>query len=362
MVNTMVRKLSSLTKHTAHTTTIIFIIGFIFDVVMLPDIDHLITRYIGLAHICIVAFFIMFREWVISRNTASDFEKRLYSISSFFIAFSSGAALSFIFVYSMRSAEFSASWPLFVMLLICIIANEFVDTHNFRFTLDVGILLIAVLFFIIFNTPLILKVQNDVIFSLSIGISIFVSFIYLYLLQFSSESARAEVPKAYSLALGIPMFVFMLYFLNVIPAVPLSLKSSGVYHSVIRTSDGEFVAVQENDTRILKKYRTSIHHVSLLDDGVYFFSNIDTPAELTAPISHVWEKYDTNTHLWNVITSVSFDIKGGRESGYRAYSKKENIEEGLWRVTVKIGENRVIGREKFEIIKSESVEVKEIKL
>jgi hypothetical protein len=348
--------------YTAHTTTVLFIVGFIFDIVMLPNIDHPITRYIGLAHIGIVAFLIMFREWLISRNTASRGEQRLYALSSFGISFSSGAALSFIFVYSFRSAAFLVSWPLLLLLGICIIANEFVSSHDFRFTLDVGVPLIAVLFFIIFNTPIYLKVENDWVFAVSIGIAIIVSLLYLFFLQYTSESARYEAPRTYALAVGIPMFISMLYFLNVIPAVPLSLKDSGVYHSIIHTDKGEFIAVEESDVRIFKKYRMSIYNLSEGEGSIYFFSNIDTPAELTAPVSHEWEYYDFGVHRWVSSTKISFDIQGGREAGYRAFSKKENITEGLWRVTVKIGSNRIIGREKFYVVKGGVSFLNEVKL
>nr|MBP6949279.1 DUF2914 domain-containing protein [Candidatus Paceibacterota bacterium] len=115
-------------------------------------------------------------------------------------------------------------------------------------------------------------------------------------------------------------------------------------------------------TRILKNYRITVHHMLDTDDAVYFFSNIDTPADLTAPIGHVWEYYDVQEKRWVASTIISFDIQGGREAGYRAYSKKENITEGLWRVTVKIGDNRIIGREKFQVIKGGDMEVKEVKL
>ena len=358
----MLRRFTSLKNYTAHTTTILFVFGFVFDVVMLPNIDHPVTRYIGLAHICIVAFLIMFREWLVSKNTASTFEQKLYSIATFFISFSSGAALSFILVYCLRSAAFFISWPLLLILVLCITANEFVNTHNFRFTLDVGVLLIAVVFFLIFNVPIILKIQNDMTFALSIGISVAISLLYLFLLQFSSESAKYEAPRTYALAVGIPMFIGMLYFLNVIPAVPLSLKESGVYHTIVHTESGEFLATGENDTRFFKSYRKAAYHLGGDDTGIYFFSNIDTPALLTAPVSHIWEYYDTNTKKWVLSTKIAFDIQGGREAGYRAFSKKENISEGLWRVTVKIGDNRIIGREKFTVIRDGSRILQNIKL
>ncbi len=337
-------------RHKEHSTTFIFIIGFVFDILLLPGIEHPVTRYIGLAHILVVAALIMVREIIVSSNKASQTEQKLYSFASLGISFSSGAALSFIFVYSMRSAAFLVSWPLLLILALCILANELVSTHDFRFTLDVGVLLTALLFFVIFNMPILLNTQNDLVFTLSVIVTAVISFVYLFLLQFTSESAKYEAPRTYALALGIPMFVGMLYFLNVIPAVPLSLKEGGVFHTIVRDSSGDFIASKEEDERVLKKYRNEIFHRSQEDTGIYFFSNINTPAKLTAPVSHVWEKYDNVAKKWVIIERIAFDIEGGREEGYRAYSKKENIEDGVYRVTVKIGGNRIIGREKFVVV------------
>ncbi|MBP6948965.1 MAG: DUF2914 domain-containing protein [Candidatus Pacebacteria bacterium] len=349
------KKLLSLHRYTAHTTTILFFVGFIFDIIFLPDITHAITRYIGALYLIVIAFLIMFREWVISRNTASTLEQKIYSYATFGAAYFSGSALSFIFVYALRSSSFVASWPLFVLFIVCIAANELVSTHGFRLALDVGVLLIAIVFYVIFNTPLLMQVQNDTIFFISIIISIAVSLIYLYFLQFTSESAKHEIAKLYALGVGVPMFICMLYFLNVIPAVPLSLKEKGIYHSIVKDVDGVFLALGEKDTRILNTYRTKIHHINDINSKVYFFSSIDTPAKLTAPVSHVWQYYDTVTDTWKDSTVISFDIYGGREEGYRAFSYKENITEGVWRVVVKIGENRIVGIQKFEVIRDNSV-------
>ncbi len=357
----MYKSLASIKKYTSHPTTLIFLSGFLFDMVMLPDLEDPIARYIGFGHLCIVAFFIMFREWVVSQNTASKTEQRIYKLSSFFISFSSGAALSFIFIYALRSAALAISWPLFVILFLCIIANEFALTHDFRFTLDIGVLFIATVFFNIFNTPFILKEQNDQTFGISILIAICISLVYIYFLKFSSEAARYETPRGYALALGIPMFVGMLYFLNIIPAVPLSLKESGVYHNLTRTDKGTFIGQGEIDTRTFAKFDTPIYHLTSSDTGVYFFSAVNAPAKLTAPLSHVWEFYDSNSKKWIQSTIVPFTISGGREDGYRSFSYKANIDEGLWRVTVKLDGNRVVGQMKFKVIKTDNrIETKQI--
>ena len=359
----MYRKLVSFTKLTSHFPTIIFVFGFVFDAIMLPDLEDPIARYIGCAYLFAIAFLIMFREWLVSRNTASLIEQRIYSLTTFGISYFSGSALSFIFIYAVRSAQISVSWPLFLILFLCILANEFVSTHNFRFMLDIGILLMAVLFYAIFNMPLILKVQNDTTFGIAVAVTIVISLIYIYLLKFSSENAYEQVGRGYALAFGIPMFVAMLYYLNVLPAVPLSLANAGVYHGIVKNGDGEYIAQKETDLRRFAQYRTPVYHLMPADDGVYFFSAVNAPAELTAPISYVWEKYDESKHIWIAIGSpITFTLEGGRSEGYRGYSQKTRIDPGLWRVTVKVDNNRVIGRMKFQVVTGEVVPVNEVKL
>lgn len=334
-----------------HISTLLFIGGFIFDLFILPEAGHLFTVFLGALYLCIVAFAIALREWIISQNTASKEEQKIFSILTFIIAYFSGASLSFISVYAIRSAAFSVSWPLLVVLLLCVLVNELISSHHFRFTLDVGVLFLATLFFIVFNVPVFLKVQNDTTFFFSSLIAVGVSLVYVYVLRFTSESAEEEVPRIFSLAIGIPMFIGMLYFLNVIPAVPLSLANGGVYHTIVRDEFGEFNAIQEVDRRIFANIRVPVYHMQEDTPGVYFFSSVSAPAELTAPISHVWEYYDTTQKKWVELTTIAFTLSGGREDGYRAYSQKENIEEGLWRVTVKVDSKRIVGRMKFYIKK-----------
>ncbi len=334
-----------------HITTLLFIGGFIFDLIILPEAGHAFTVWIGALYLTIVAVAIALREWVVSQNTASKTEQKLFSWLTFAIAYFSGASLSFISVYALRSAAFSVSWPFLLFLFVCIFVNEFISSHHFRFTLDVGVLLVALFFFVAFNIPLVLTVQNDMTFLISGGIAIGISLLYLYTLHFTSESAHEEAPRLYALAVGIPMFISMLYFLNVIPAVPLSLGSSGVYHSVVRDEAGDFRAVEERDTRIFASFRTPVYHFGKEDTGAYFFSSVNAPAKLTAPISHSWEYYDKELNKWVEKTTISFTLSGGREDGYRAYSQKENLMEGLWRVTVKVDSKRIVGRMKFYVTK-----------
>jgi len=341
-----------------HATTLLFIGGFIFDLIILPEAGHTLTIVIGFVYLSIVAIALALREWVIARNRATKGEARLFSFLTFAIAYFSGSALSFVCVYAIRSATLSVSWPLFILLFVCVLVNEVVSSHQFRFTLDVAVFLIALLFFTIFNVPVLVNIQNDATFLASVIVTIVLSLLYIRLLQSTSESAHEETPRLYALAVGIPMFIGMLYFLNIIPAVPLSLASSGVYHMVTKNEEGGYTTTKELDTRVGHSLRIPVYHLGVSDTGVYFFSSVSAPALLTAPLSHVWEYYDPSKKRWVPMTTIPFTLDGGREDGYRAYSYKENVVEGLWRVTVKVDDKRIVGRMKFYIRNSEAAQGK----
>lgn len=353
----------NLKQYLAHASTLIFLAGFAFDSFILPSLEDVRARYVGFAYLITIAVFIYVREWLVSRNTASAFEQKAFSVLTFGISYFSGSALAFVFIYTMRSGAFSVSWPLFLVLFICILANEAVSTHNFRFTLDVGVLFVAALFYTVFTLPFLLGVQNDMTFLISLGIVGVAALLYTKLLQHASETAESESPRNYALAIGVPLFAGMLYFLNVIPAVPLSLHDAGVYHYVARDEDGSFSGKREPSSRWFEELRTQTYHLTPYDTGVYFYSAVDAPAELTAPLSHVWEYYDEAQKKWIRSTVISFDLAGGRTDGYRAYSHKENVMEGLWRVTVNVDTNRVVGRVTFKVVRTaDVVALEEVKL
>lgn len=340
-----------------HTTTALFLVGFLTDMILLPDVNNPVTKYLGLSYIVAIALLIAFREWVIAKNTANEKERKLFSLSSFGIAYFSGAALSFVFVYALRSAALSVSWPLFLILILCMVANEFFATHTYRFALDIMVLFTALVFYILFNAPFILNTQNNFVFLVSIITAIILSLLYVAAISHVSETSEEETPKMYALGIGIPMFIGMLYMLNMIPGVPLSLTEGGIYHNITKTDDGSYLVEEEVDNRLLPALRTKVHTISPEQNDIFFLSAIRAPKNMTAPMTHVWEYYDEEAGRWIESTVIPFVLAGGRESGYRAYSHKEGIFEGLWRVTVKVDDKRIVGRVRLYIKKGVPEEI-----
>ncbi len=332
-----------------HSLTFSFLFGFLIDSIFLPGAESTHTKEIGALYLSVVSLSILFREYIVSRNRATKAEGFFHSVFSYIISFFSGSLLSFVFIYFFRSASLAVSWPLFLILIIVMVLNEFFTSHSFRFLLDIGVLFIVQTFFVMFILPIFLQKQTDQIFLISIAISLIISLLYINLLKYFSEVLRDLLSDAYKISFAIPAVIVTFYLLNVIPPVPLSTKSAEIYHSVIRESDGSYTVVSESKSHFSFFKTKEFHYME--GEKVYFFSAVSAPVGLQSELSHVWEKYDDANESWKVKLSVPYSLLGGRDGGYRSYSTIENLSEGKWRVSAKVGERRTVGMVYFNIIK-----------
>lgn len=331
-----------------HSLTFSFLLGFLIDSIFLPGVESVHTKEIGAFYMLTVSLSILIREYVISRNRATKTEGYLHSIFSYIISFFSGSLLSFVFIYFFRSASLAVSWPLFLVLIGIMVLNEFFTSHSFRFLLDLAVIIIVDTFFILFMLPIFLKKQTDEIFLISIAISFVVSLLYINLLKYFSEVLKDLITDAYKISFAVPSVIITFYFLNVIPPVPLTMKSADIYHSIIREQNNFYSVVGEQKSFWSLLKTKEFHYMD--GEKVYFFSAVSAPTGLQSELSHVWEKYDDASESWQVKLIVPYSLIGGRDGGYRSYSIIENLNEGKWRVSAKVGERRTVGMVYFNTV------------
>jgi hypothetical protein len=143
----------------------------------------------------------------------------------------------------------------------------------------------------------------------------------------------------------------VLYFSNIFPAVPLSLNSSSLYKKIlvenINTNNSQKKYTKESEIirniflkRIVNKSDANI---------LYYYSELQAPTNLNTKASHVWEYYDKKSSKWIVVNNISFNLKGGRADGYRAYSYITNLNIGNYRVKVLVDDKRLAGKINFEV-------------
>lgn len=333
--------------HERKITVLALASGFIFDSLTASRPDEwfsniVIISYFLLAAGCIVA---------ISNRGKDAFVGPVPLLPV--LQFSFGNLASNLLVFYGRSGTLVGS-GIFVGSLACfLIANEFLRKRYARTNMQVATWFLLFLPYAAMLTPVLFKQFGTTIFLLSgvfalAAVAALVALVYkVALLDVRARLFFVAIP----LTIIYSMFTGM-YFVNMLPPVPLSLTHIGIYHDVQR-NQGDYV-VQFEDAPWYEWWHdtnTVYHHES--GKPAYCFSAVFAPNKLSAPIFHRWEKKQPDGS-WQTVTYLSFPIYGGREGGYRGYSQTYRLTEGTWRCSVETDRGVLIGQTGFTVIPGEA--------
>jgi hypothetical protein len=258
-------------------------------------------------------------------------------------------------VFYFRSSDILVSWPFLLVLAIAFWANEALKKNFMRMAFQISLFFLSLFCFAIFLVPILLHQLGAEMFLLSGVISLITIAIFLSIIWYF---AREEFNKSKKFTLASIVGVFALmnifYFTNLIPPIPLSLKDAGVYYSVQRNSDGNYVTVGELEpwTNFFKLY-PDFHQI--VGQPVFVYSAIFSPSNLNVKIIHQWQHQDASGK-WITISSVPLTVVGGRDNGFRTYSEKTvGLTPGHWRVNVLTTRGQVIGQIRFNLIVADAL-------
>lgn len=318
--------------------------GFIVDSLTLQRIDALrenlwIGANIVLVGLCIILI-----------NRGKPGKKRFWLPN--ILQFGFGALLGAFFIFYFRSATLSATWPFLLILFMAMLANELFQKRYAKLAFQLSFFYLSVLSFTIFLMPLATKSIEPEIFVLSGMVSLLLIWFYITLLKrYATERFLEEKTHVWAFVCGIFLLVNVLYFMNLIPPIPLSLKDSGLYHSISRNLDGNYVVTEK--ARGWEKYIQYRQKIEWSEgDPLYAYTAIFAPGSINTNIIHNWQ-YRNDTGEWVTATRIPLYLSGGRSGGFRTYSHKENFTPGFWRVSVETPRGQVIGRLNFEIVRAD---------
>lgn len=266
--------------------------------------------------------------------------------------FSFGGLFSAYVILYSRSAAYSTSWIFVIILAAFLLGNERFTRFYSRFTFQIGILFTVLFSFLIFYLPVILVRIGSEIFLLSGALALVVMALFirgLYLLM--PQLVRAHLTQIARNIAAIFVIFNILYFTNAIPPLPLSLKGAGVYHSIKKTGDKYILEAEPSRWyEAYLRYNTVFHKAP--GESVFVYSAVFAPTKFSTTILHEWEYFDEASSEWIKSATFGFPIVGGRDGGYRGFTLKESVEEGKWRVNVKTGDGKIIGRISFTVVEA----------
>ncbi len=332
------------------------IFGFVFDALTLKRVDTPWENFWVLAHLVIVGIFIALIH--LHDNEAGDEQNPskahfwYVNILQFFF----GGLLSTFLVFYFRSVDIFATWPFIVLLALAFIANESLKRHYIRLSFQISLFFLSVYSFAIFLVPVVLHQIGTGIFIISGVVSIiFISLYTLILFHFIKDKLTESKKLIITLVLGIFALFNVLYFTNLIPPIPLSLKDGGIYHNVEKINGNYNVDYEDHGWK--EYFNLYPDFKEAPDTDIYAFSAIFSPTNLNITVIHEWQHYDDVQGKWVTTSTVSLGVVGGRDGGFRTYSKSSNLAEGKWRVNIKTEQGLTIGSLRFKIVKVDTAPV-----
>ena len=340
-------------KYEHHLGVAAIFAGFIFDLIIADRPDSIPNNILLLSYLFIAGATIVLLNIRAPRHREQEhsFEQLLLLL---ILQFCFGGLASNLLVLYGRSGTFGGS-ALFVGLLgALVLGNEFLRGRYALLRFNIVALYLLLLSYCVIAVPTFITHTIGVwVFLLSGAVSLGVVAVFIFLVSVVALQGRREELVAVVTTVGAIFVIFnLLYFLNVIPPVPLALKDIGIYHSLLRRSSGEYLAIYEKPRRYEIWRATAMAYTLTPGEGAFCFSSVFAPTELEAPIYHRWEYYNEETGGWETRSRVSFPISGGRSEGYRGFSTKYALVVGRWRCDVETSEGALIGRTGFTVVES----------
>jgi len=335
-----------------------FIFGVIFDILTLGEIDKLSSIIQQLCYITAIGIFLYFD--LIHFYTPFNVSKKLEKIWNYrepILHFMLGALLSIYSIFFIKSASIFSSFGFIAFMLILLIGNELKVVQKQKVSLKISMYFICIFSFFSMIYPVILGHVGRIPFTLSI-LSTLLCIWAFYRLVFRRIENKNSLRKALLLPSTAILLVFLgFYYLGWIPPVPLSVKEIGIYHHIEKTKKNEYKLFYERPE--WKFWLSGDQNFKAYSgDKAYIFTRVFSPARFDDTLYLNWQLY-SKRYGWTSTDKISMRVYGGRKSGYRGYSFKENLKDGDWRVLVETSDGREVGRLNFNIKKIDKTRINE---
>ena len=345
-------------KYQAYWPAAFFVGGFAFDLLTTDRIDHGLSLIQQLAFLLLIMIF-SYWELVTPKSflVQQSWRFRFWRFHVEALHFLFGCLLSLYTIFYFKSASIITSSLFLFLLVVLLVFNELPQFQKQGLVVRASMLALCLSSYFIYLVPVVSGEIGLLPFLISMALSMALFYLLGNRLRHSVEN-QSEIDKKFLLpGLIVQLSFVLLYFLKVLPPVPLSLKFVGIYHEVKKEAN-QYVLNYERPWWAFwqKGAQTFIRREG---DRVYCFVSIFSPTQFKTKINLTWHHYSKNK--WKMRDQVSLNISGGRDAGFRGYAYKSNFEEGDWQVRVMTQDQRELGRISFSVSPGASDQPREFK-
>lgn len=332
-----------------------FVLGFLFDVLTITRIDQIdviIQQVVYL--ILVIALITVDLIGKLRPVEPPALLRKVWPYREFLMTFALGTLLNSFTIFFFKSASGLTSFFFVVILVAALIASEFKKFGEYHTLFQVLLLSLSLISSFQCWVPMIFGFSGALPF-LAAGFASALCVLLWYKYLKPRLEAKPELLKThvvYPYAATHALFT-LLYFLHVIPPVPLSVSYMGIYHQAEKR-DGKYVL---GYTRPWYRFweRGDETFYARPGDTVVAYVQVFSPSGFKDRLQVRWLWLDPRRG-WQPQDAIPLTVTGGRDEGFRATTRKSNYQPGHWRVQVETTDEREVGRFGFRIVADESTD------
>ncbi len=339
-------------KYGQYITPAALLLGFVVDTFTLTRIDLFFENLVMLSYLAILTAGIVLMHTFSERTLklhSGRLEQYITAALALLVPFAFGGLYSGFTIFYAQSASALMSLLFIGILLFVMIGTEYYKKHYLKLPLQVILWYLALFLFLIFYVPILLGSIGAWEFILSGGLSLLGAYGLLCVLERLTPVAfRQYRIKLLRGIVSVFVLINVLYFANIIPPIPLSLKQVDAYYNVTHNASGYTATTEQLAWYSPKRYMRSTLYYST-SDTIYAYSSIFAPTKLNTTVYHQWQYKDETTGEWVQASKIGFTISGGRGDGYRGYTQKSALHDGAWRVRILTERGQLLGTVRFTL-------------
>jgi hypothetical protein len=332
------------------SNVVMFVAGFLFDVLTIQRIDALTDLGIQLIYLAgLTALLVLQHREALGLWTPGRFLRRVWPHNVDALHFLYGGLLSAYVVLYFRSSAGLRPLVFFALLVGLMFVNEMPQVRRAGHRLRLGLYAFCVLSFLNYFVPILVGRMGSWVFLISLLLAAGLVWFVADRLAAQGADRAPSRGRLFAPAGGVLAVIGLLYLLKLVPPVPLSVQFQGIYHGVARQGDG-YVLTYERPPAWAFWRQDSRPFQRRPEDRIYYFVRVYAPAAFTHRIFTRWERQDAATGEWQTSDRIAVStIVGGRREGYRTYAEKANVSAGRWRVTAETEDGRAIATLTFQV-------------
>jgi hypothetical protein len=331
---------------------VFFLSGVTYDTLTLTRIDRLQDNLILLLYLVLLGFLIVLSgrlgvmpaEAELLSSDRSSFARLLLKARPYYpmaVQFLLGGLFSAYAIFYSRSATLTRTGIFLGILVLLLVGNEFLRDRLSNLRLLVSLYALVCFSFFTFFLPVMIGSIGIWVFLLGAVLSVLVTLRVVQLIYHENPD-RTKGEAVLTAAPGVALIGLLVwfYFLNWIPPVPLSMKFGGIYREVQRQGDQFVLTYDRKWYEIWKRSENPFP----ANEPIYCFTAIFAPVALDTTVYHHWYFRVNDDKPFTHADRIPIKIAGGREGGYRAYTFKQRLDPGDWRIDVETQDGRIVGQ------------------